>query len=264
MKVSPARILELNWGFAQGRVLCAALETGVFEALADGPATASEVARRCRVSARAMRMVLDALASMEFLEKRRAPHRCGQCASTSAPEPVPFRYDEWERRLASDWSYALALQCPHARVAANDFPEVLPVARKYVRMFGLAKRFSYVAGDLGKVDFGRNRFDLAILGNICHSEGARKTRHLFANVCHALKPCGLICILDHFLDGDRKGPLHSLLLAINMFVGTDEGDVFTQAEYRAWLKEAGFGGFFLVPLRGRFPLLLARKPPSSR
>ena len=34
--------------------------------------------------------------------------------------------------------------------------------------------------------------------------------------------------------------MHTLILAVNMLVNTDERDTFTSAEMRTWLREAGY------------------------
>jgi methylase of polypeptide subunit release factors len=46
------------------------------------------------------------------------------------------------------WGIAIAQGSNEVRVTAVDWPEVIPVTRKTVAGFGLAGRFSFVAGDL--------------------------------------------------------------------------------------------------------------------
>jgi len=43
------------------------------------------------------------------------------------------------------------------------------------------------------------------------------------------------------LEPDRCGPPEAALFALNMLVGTRSGNVYTEAEYGAWLEAAGFG-----------------------
>ena len=38
---------------------------------------------------------------------------------------------------------------------------------------------------------------------------------------------------------DRTAPARHLLFALNMLVGTADGDVFTPAEFREWMRAAG-------------------------
>jgi hypothetical protein len=50
-----------------------------------------------------------------------------------------------------------------------------------------------------------------------------------------------------------------LLFGLNMLLQTEEGNVFTLREYRAWLKAAGFRKVKTVPVPAPSPLILATK-----
>ncbi len=146
------------------------------------------------------------------------------------------------------WSIAVAEADATARVTAQDFPGVLRETAGFAARHGLAGRFAYLPGDLNTVEFGRERFDLAILGNIVHSEGEASSRRLFRRLAAALRPGGRIAILDFFPGDDRSGPLPALLFALNMLLNTENGDTFTLAQYRDWLTEAGFGDMTTVDI----------------
>ena len=49
------------------------------------------------------------------------------------------------------------------------------------------------------------------------------------------------------MNEERDGPLLPALFALNMLVGTPEGDTYTESEVRAWMTEAGFA----APSTGR-------------
>ena len=146
------------------------------------------------------------------------------------------------------WSIAIAEADGGARVTAQDFPGVLTQTAGFAARHGLADRFDYLPGDLNTVAFGDERFDLAILGNIVHSEGEASSRRLFRRLAAALRPGGRIAILDFFPDDDRTGPPPALLFALNMLVNTQNGDTFTLSQYREWLAEAGFGAITTVEI----------------
>jgi ubiquinone/menaquinone biosynthesis C-methylase UbiE len=138
------------------------------------------------------------------------------------------------------WSIACAEADPALRVVANDFPRVLDETRRYVARHGLGERYDYLAGNLRTVDFGSERYDLALLGHIVHGEGERSSRDLFKRLHRALRPGGRIAVIDFVPDEDRAGPPPAVLFALNMLVHTEEGDTFTLSEYTSWLTEAGF------------------------
>ncbi len=146
------------------------------------------------------------------------------------------------------WSIALAEADAGAHVTAQDYPGVLKETAGFVTRHGLGARFDYLAGDLNAVDFGSARFDLAVLGNIVHSEGEASSRRLFRRLHAALAPGGRLAILDFFPDEDRSGPAPAMLFALNMLVSTENGDTYTLSEYRAWLAEAGFASVETVEI----------------
>ena len=138
------------------------------------------------------------------------------------------------------WGIAFAEADGEARVTAQDFPGVLPTTREYVRRHGLEERFDFLAGDLKEVDFGEAQYDLALLGNIVHSEGEESSRDLFRRLRRALKDGGRIVIIDMLPDDARTGPPYQLIFALNMLVNTERGDTYTLADYTRWLNDAGF------------------------
>ena len=48
-----------------------------------------------------------------------------------------------------------------------------------------------------------------------------------------------MAVVDWVMDADRVKPEAGALFAINMLVGTDHGDTFTEDEIRAWLVDSG-------------------------
>ena len=137
------------------------------------------------------------------------------------------------------WGIALAQGSEQATVTAVDWPEVIPITRKTVGKFGLAERYSFIAGDLLQVDFGSGH-TVATLGHILHSEGRDRSRELLKKTFQALAPGGTIAIAEFLVNADRTGPLNGLFFALNMLVNTDSGDTYSFEEISGWLKEAGF------------------------
>src|ERR1041385_9334806 len=65
------------------------------------------------------------------------------------------------------WGIAFARAFPNAHVAALDWGNVLQVARENARAFGVADRFSTIAGSAFDVDLGAN-YDVVLLPNFLH------------------------------------------------------------------------------------------------
>lgn len=157
------------------------------------------------------------------------------------------------------WGIAAAEANPRVRVAAFDLEATLPHTRKFAERTGVLERFEFVPGDVRTSDFGAARYDVVILGHICHSEGEANTKKLFAKVARALKPGGTIAIAEFLAAPDRSGPTNAMLFALNMLVNTNEGDTFTVPELTDWLGKAGFERVREFPAPAPSPLLLATK-----
>jgi ubiquinone/menaquinone biosynthesis C-methylase UbiE len=157
------------------------------------------------------------------------------------------------------WGIAMAQGSENVSVTAVDWPEVIPVTRETVGRFGLADRFSFIAGDLLQADFGSGH-TVATLGHILHSEGEARSRKLLKKTFDALAPGGTIAIAEFVVNEDRTGPVHVLFFAVNMLVNTETGDTYTLEEITGWLKEAGFKDVRTLEAPGPSPLILATKP----
>ena len=160
----------------------------------------------------------------------------------------------------SVWGIAVAEADPEAHVTAQDFPALFDLTRKYAERHGVADRYDYLPGDLKTVDFGEERFDLALLGNIVHSEGIESARSLFRRLHTALKPAGRLVVVDMIPDDQRTGPPFPLLFALTMLLMTEKGGTYTFAEYRGWLEEAGFTNVETAEIGLHSPIVIASKP----
>jgi ubiquinone/menaquinone biosynthesis C-methylase UbiE len=160
------------------------------------------------------------------------------------------------------WSIALALQSPHVRVIAVDWPGVLPVTRKVTARHRVADRYEFVEGDLLEVDFGQEHA-VVTAGHILHSEGEERSRLLLKKAFNALAPGGTIAIAEILVDAERKTALPALIFAVNMLVNSDQGDTFSFEEIRNWLHDAGFAEVRTIEAPGLAPLLILATKPNQ-
>lgn len=158
------------------------------------------------------------------------------------------------------WSLPFAQANPKARVTVVDFPPIAAIAREYAAHYGVGDRYDYIEGNLREVDFGRDRFDLAIFGHIIHGEGAQWGKKLIQKTAAALKDKGQLLIADYVPNDERTGPALPMLFGLNMMIAAPpDADVFTMRDYRGWLKEAGFKSVKTIAVPSPSPLILATK-----
>ena len=160
---------------------------------------------------------------------------------------------------AAPWSIAFAQAIPDARVTVVDYPEVTKIARQFTERFGVADRYDYIEGNLREVDFGRNKFDLVILGHIIHSEGEKWGKKLIKRSSRSLNEGGMLLIGEMVPNDERTGPALPLVFGLNMLLNTEHGNVFTMRQYREWLKDAGFKKVTTIEAPGPSPLILATR-----
>jgi cyclopropane fatty-acyl-phospholipid synthase-like methyltransferase len=139
------------------------------------------------------------------------------------------------------YSIAFAEANPQLTTVVFDLPHVLPLAEGYIRQAGLGTRITTFAGDLRTHDFsGIGTFDIVLLSNICHMLDTAENRDLLRRCFPATAPGGWLVIRDFVINEDRTTPKQAALFALNMLVGTRGGSTYSEAEYRAWLLEAGY------------------------
>lgn len=328
--LSPEPLFQMSFSFAPSSVLTAAVQLGVFSHIAAGSRTVEEISRAATASERGMRMLLDALVSLQLLGRnagqyeltpmteeylvRDRPNYIGEMMESNRAweawshlaEVVrtgePLRRVEAKdvaedffpmlvrglhilnsqpaRRAAEVlgagtshrgmqvvdvacgsgiWGIAIAEADEEARVTAQDFPALFETTRKYLERHNVADRYDFLPGDLKEVDFGENRYDLALLGNIVHSEGEASSRELFRRLHRALKPGGRIVVIDMIPNDERTGPPFALFFALNMLVNTEVGGTYTLEEYTHWLRDAGFKSVETADIQSHSPLIIATK-----
>ena len=80
--ITPEPILNIATGFMGAKHLFAASEIGLFEALADGPASLKELAGKTAVPARTVGIVAAAMVSLGLIEQEGSRYRNGEAAAT--------------------------------------------------------------------------------------------------------------------------------------------------------------------------------------
>lgn len=81
--VNPGRIFDALFAFQQAAALKAAIDLGIFTAIAEGAATAAAIAAKCNSSERGIRILCDTLVTYEFLAK-------SENAYANAPDSALF------------------------------------------------------------------------------------------------------------------------------------------------------------------------------
>ncbi len=84
-----------------------------------------------------------------------------------------------------------------------------------------------------------NDYDLIFLSAIVHINSYDQNKMLIKKCAEALNKNGMIVINDFVMNEDRTKPYHGAIFSLNMLVGTNNGDTYTEAEMKEWLTSAG-------------------------
>lgn len=141
------------------------------------------------------------------------------------------------------YSIAFARAAPGLRAEVLDIEAVVPITRRYIAEARLADRVTARVGDLRTDELRAadgTGYDLVLASAICHMLSPDENRDLLRRCHDATSPGGRLVIREFILDENRAGPPRAALFALNMLVATRAGSSYTESEYAAWMREAGY------------------------
>jgi len=136
------------------------------------------------------------------------------------------------------YSFAMIRKQPDIRATVFDLPNIVPITRRYTEASGLSGQVGIIPGNYLEDDFGTG-YDLVLMSAIIHINSPEENRLLISKGAGALHPGGQLVIIDHIMSEDRTAPAVGALFAINMLVGTLNGDTYTENEIGCWMRDAG-------------------------
>jgi len=136
------------------------------------------------------------------------------------------------------WAIHFCQHNPQLQATVFDLPTTRPFAEQTIARFGLTERIRFVAGDFNQLQLEEG-YDVAWLSHVLHGEGAHNCRTLIKQAAAALKPGGLLLVHEFILDNGRTAPLFAALFSLNMLLGTESGQAYSEAEIATFMREAG-------------------------
>ncbi|MFH0866577.1 MAG: methyltransferase [Bacteroidota bacterium] len=156
--------------------------------------------------------------------------------------------------------YAMAFTDARKKITATvyDLPNVLPITKNFIRQHGFEKKVDTFAGDYNLNDLPKG-YDLIFISAVVHINSYRDNVKLMKKCVKALNPGGTVVIQDHIMNEDRAAPAPGAMFALNMLVGTDEGDTYTETEIKDWFLKAGIKFIKQIPSVTGNSLIIGRK-----
>lgn len=159
---------------------------------------------------------------------------------------------------AGGLAIALCQLDPAVRATVAEFANVTPITRACVADAGLTARVDVVDCDLiaapppGSYDAVVMR---ALLQVMSAHDAALTVRHGAA----VLRSGGGMYVVGRVLDDSRLTPLDAVAANVMFLNVYDDGQAYTEGEYREWLAEAGLSSIARQPLAGGYSIIHGRK-----
>lgn len=148
-------------------------------------------------------------------------------------------------------TYAIqfCLHNPGLRATIFDLSTTRPFAERTIKRFGLGERVDFAEGDFLEDPLPKG-FDAAWLSHILHGEGPAGCQTIIRKAVASLTPGGLILVHEFLLEDTMDGPLHPALFSLNMLLGTEAGQAYSEGQLRAMLEVEGVRDVMRLAFRG--------------
>jgi hypothetical protein len=147
---------------------------------------------------------------------------------------------------------------PEIEATVFDLPNVVPITMKFLEKEGFSGKIKTCSGDYTTDNLPKG-FDLVFLSAIIHSNSFEINQNLIKKCFDSVNKNGKIIIQDWIMNNDRTYPTAGAVFAINMLVGTESGDCFTEQEVTEMLKVAGFKNFSRTEFDSGLSQMIAQK-----
>ena len=129
---------------------------------------------------------------------------------------------------------------PGLKASVYDLETTRPFAEKTIKKFNVSDRVDFLPGNYVEDEFIEpDLFDVAWLSHILHGEGPEQACQIIGKAVSALKPGSKIFIHEFILNDNMDGPLFPALFSINMFLGTPDGQSYSETQLSEMLKSHG-------------------------
>ncbi len=137
------------------------------------------------------------------------------------------------------FAIACCRRYPKLRATIVEHPNVAALTVQAVKKSRLGHRIDVIA-----LDFVKERwpdgFDVVLLSNVLHGQGARQSHGLIASAYRSLGRGGRLIVRDVLLGADRTASAWGAVFSVALMVQTPGGQCHSLREVRQWLRDAGF------------------------
>ena len=147
---------------------------------------------------------------------------------------------------------------PHLSVTVVDLPQVVPIGQEMVADAGLAGRITFETADLLAGPLSGD-FDIATARAFFQVLSADDCAIAARNIAAAIPSGGEVFVIGFVMDDDGLSPEYCVAQNLQWLNVFDDGQAYSESQYRGWLTDAGFAGISRQPESQGRSLITARK-----
>jgi SAM-dependent methyltransferase len=147
---------------------------------------------------------------------------------------------------------------PHLEATVVDLPSITPITRQFVDEANASDRVKIVTANAVRDELSGS-FDVIVARHVFQVLSEADNRALLDNLAAVLNPDGIIHIIGWILDDSRLAPEKTVGFNLVLLNGYEDGQAYTEREYREWLDEAGFANHERLVFPDGASILTARK-----
>lgn len=137
-------------------------------------------------------------------------------------------------------TYAIffCLTHPGLKATVFDLPSTRLFAEKTISRFGLQDRIDFIEGNYLTENI-TGRYDVVWISHVLHGEGPDGCGNIIQKAVSVLEPGAIIMVHEFILNNTMDAPLFPALFSLNMLLGTESGQAYSEIQIRDMLAQAG-------------------------
>jgi len=160
---------------------------------------------------------------------------------------------------AGGLAMALCRLCPALHATVAELPNVARITRECITESRLEDRVAVQEADLIAAP-PSGTYDLIVMRSLLQVLSASDAAAVMRHAVASLAPSGRVFMIGRMLDDSRLAPLDAVAVNV-MFVNVyDDGQAYTEAEYRSWFTAAGLKNLKRQNLAGGYSILTGERP----
>ncbi len=149
---------------------------------------------------------------------------------------------------------ALVKLCPGLKGAVAELANVAPITRECVAEAGMERQVEVIDADLIAAP-PAGQYDAVILRSVLQVLSAEHAAAALRHAATTLRPGGECFVVGRMLDDSRLSPLDAVAVNVMFLNVYDDGQAYTESEYRDWFEKAGLTGNQRRPLAGGYSIM---------